>query len=110
MPVYEPGATISIVLDCDAQSEAPPSFSVVALSARESLALTSELDSLMTSGQSAVEQLGQLETILEKHVKGWSGLSQEYAEGKLLDVLGVSDMWRLGYAIARQIGTREKKV
>ena len=110
MPVYEPGGTISIVLDCDAQIEAPPSFSVVALSARESLALTSELDELMNSGKSAVDQLGQLESILERHVKGWSGLSQEYAAGKLLDVLGVSDMWRLGYAIARQIGTREKKV
>lgn len=108
MPVFEPGGKIAIVLDCDHDKPHPPTFVVRALSARESLKLTSTLDEIMGSGTQA-EQVAKLETIIRDHVSDWRNLPISFDADKLLDVLGVTDLWRLGYSIARQIGTVEKK-
>lgn len=107
MPVYEPGGTIAIVLDCDADKPHPPTFIVDALSARDSLALRSQLEEL--SASSGVFELDGLLAILRRHVKGWRNLQVSYDADKLEDVLGISDIWRLAWSIARQIGTAEKK-
>lgn len=108
MPVYEPGGRISIVLDCDQDKPHPPTFIVSALSARESLKLKATLDELLDA-ESAEEQYSQLETILTQHVHDWRNLPLSFDATKLLDVLGTTDLWRLAYSIARQIGPAEKK-
>lgn len=108
MPVYEPGGRISIVLDCDKDKPHPPTFIVSALSARESLKIKEALDQLLDI-ESTADQYSQLETILTQHVYDWRNLPLSYDATKLLDVLGTTDLWRLAYSIARQIGPAEKK-
>ena len=108
MPVFEPGGMIAIILDCDHDKPHPPTFIVRALSARESLKLTSTLDEIMSSGTQA-DQVSRLEQIIKEHVIDWRNFPVSFDAEKLLDVLGVTDLWRLGYSIARQIGPVEKK-
>jgi hypothetical protein len=108
MPVYEPGGRIAIVLDCDSAKPSPPTFIVSALSARESLALKATLDGLMDL-ESHTDQYTRLEEVLRNHVQDWRNFPLSFDTERLLDVLGTSDMWRLAYSIARQIGTAEKK-
>jgi hypothetical protein len=107
MPVYEPGGRIAIVLDCDSEKPDPPAFIVSAMSARESLALKTRLEEL--SAASGVFELDGLEQLLRQHVHGWRNLHIPFSAEAIGDALGISDMWRLAWSIARQIGTAEKK-
>lgn len=108
MPVYEPGKTLEIILESDRGKPDPPVWQVKALSCREAIELGKRIDAELAK-KTEPQQIEALAAILDEYVEGWSGLSQPYAPGTLLDVTGPRDLWRLDAAIRYQLGLHEKK-
>jgi hypothetical protein len=109
MPIFKPGGTIDIVLDCDAGEERPLKFTVAALSVNQANDLGDRLDAVLAEASTERERQEQLTAIISPLITGWVNGPTEYSWHALLDNLGPVDLWSLAYAIKRQIGYREKK-
>jgi hypothetical protein len=109
MPIFKPGGTIDIVLDCDAGEETPLKFTVTALSVNQANDLGDRLDAVLSEASNERERQACLAALISPLITGWVNGPTEYSWPALLDNLGPVDLWSLAYAIKRQIGHREKK-
>jgi len=109
MPIFKPGGTIDIVLDCDAAEETPLKFTVSALSVNQANDLGDRLDAVLAEASTERERQEQLAAIIAPLITDWINGPVVYSWSALLDNLGPVDLWSLAYAIKRQIGYREKK-
>jgi len=109
MPVFKPGGTIDIILDCDALEDTPLTFVVTSLSVNQSNDLAEALTELIDSMVTEKQRRERLFALVSPLVHGWNNTDVPYSWSALCDVLSMEDLWSLAYAIKRQMSYREKK-
>jgi hypothetical protein len=79
MPIFKPGGTIDIVLDCDAGEETPLKFTVAALSVNQANDLGDRLDAVLADASTERERQEQLAAIISPLITGWVNGPTEYS-------------------------------